>query len=65
MRTKYKHKFDKIVFNCRWFKPKWDRRNDYIVFGLFIRGFSWKEYEYVIGLFGLEIRIWFTKEVKN
>ena len=61
-RTKYKSKFDTIVINNRWKRPVYSRSDNFQYFGFGKRYFSVKEYEYVISLFGIDIRIWMTRE---
>lgn len=62
MRTAYKHKFDRIVFNNRWAKPFWHRSDDWTIIGIRKHWFGRNEYEYTISFFGLDIRIWMIRE---
>jgi len=61
-RTKYKSKFDTIVINNRWKRPYYSRGDSWVYFGFSKRYFSTNDYEYVISLFGIDIRIWMTRE---
>lgn len=60
MRTKYKHRFDRVVFNNRWLQ-KYPPDN-YTIFGLSKFWFSSLEYEWRLSFFGLEMRIWIKRE---
>lgn len=56
--NKYRHKFDKLVINNRWRQPFYLRSDTWVVFGLSRRYFSPTEYEWILSLFGIDIRIW-------
>lgn len=60
-RTKYKHLFQKITINNRWNKPYYQRNDDWIIFGISKKFFHTTKYEYMISLFGIDIRIWFER----
>lgn len=63
MRTKYKHKFDKLVFTNRWkMSGKIRYWGDYTIIGICRFGFSPKEYEWRICFFGFELRFWMKRE---
>jgi hypothetical protein len=57
MAVGYRHKLDKITFDCRWFRPKWTRRENWLLFGIYKRFHSKFQYEYQIGIFGFSVRI--------
>ena len=61
-RTKYKHRFDTIVLVNRWNIPFWDRSSNWIIFGFGKNYFSTTEYEYRIGFFGFDVRVWMIRE---
>jgi hypothetical protein len=62
MKTKYTHKFDRIVFNNRWKRPHYSRSGDWILIGIGRRLFGVFEYEWVISFFGFDLRIWMKKD---
>jgi len=64
-KTKYSHKFDRIVINNRWKQPFYSRYGNWIIIGFGIRYFSPTEYEYYFNLFGIDLRIWFIRSIKN
>lgn len=62
MKAHYKHSFDRLLFGNRWLRPKYDKRGDWLVIGIYKKYFSPIEYEYLISFFGLECRIWMKRE---
>ena len=63
MKRRYKHKFDRIVTHCDWFKKPWQKIQPELILGVSRRYFSPTEYEYQFGFFGLMVRIWMKREL--
>lgn len=61
MHTKYKHHFDRVIFNNRWRMRPISRPEDWVFIGVSVRWFSPSEYEYVISFFGFDVRIWMKR----
>ncbi len=61
-KSKYKYSFDRLVFNNRWMCKKHHRSDDWLIFGVQMWWFSSTEYEYRIGFFGIECRIWMKRK---
>lgn len=59
---RYKHTFERITFDNRWRRKIWNREDNWLIFGCYLKWFGHLEYEYQIGLFGLRLRIWFKRE---
>jgi hypothetical protein len=64
-KTRYKHKFSHIWAYNRWRAPHYSRPGDWVIIGISVRWFSWEEYSYRFSFFGLEMSIWFKREVKH
>lgn len=64
-RTKYTHHFDHAMISNRWRKEWWNRNDNWVFFGASINWFSSTEYEYRIHFFGIDIRFWFVRKLKN
>jgi len=62
MKGKYKDSLDNIVFRNRWSIPKHQRCDDWLIFGFEKWWFAPNEYEYRIGFFGFDCRIWIKRE---
>ena len=62
MKGKYNHSLDRIVFRNRWGMPKHQRCDDWLIFGFEKWYFSPTEYEYRIGFFGFDCRIWMKRK---
>lgn len=60
-KTKYKHKFERLIFNNRWATPYWHRSGNWLVIGIDTQYFSPTEYEFKIGFFGFELRIFMIR----
>ena len=61
MKRKYKHSFEKVVFRNRWSLLKYQRCGDWVIIGIQKWWFSPTEYEYRIGFFGFDCRIWMKR----
>ena len=64
-KTKYNHKFDRLVINNRWKRPFYSRDGSWVIFGIGIRYFSPLEYEYYFNFFGIDFRFWFIRALAN
>lgn len=60
-RTKYRHSFDRVLFENRWKSPFYSRHANWLIIGISTRYFSTTEYEYRIGFFGFDLRIWMKR----
>ena len=65
MKTRYKHSFEKIVINCDWFRPSWNKIDNGLILGIKKHYFSTTEYEYQFGFFGFLFRVWMKRELKK
>lgn len=63
--TKYTHHFTRVIVSNRWRQKWWNRDGNWVIFGISQRFFSVTDYEYRIHLFGIDIRFWFTREVRH
>lgn len=64
-KTKYKYKFDELIFNNRWKQPIWNRSGTWVILGFGTRYFSPTEVEFYFNFFGFDFRFWFNREIKN
>jgi len=62
-KTKYNHKFDRLVINNRWKQPFFSRAGSWVYLGIGIRYFSAFKYEYYFNFFGIDFRLWFSREL--
>lgn len=59
---KFKHSFERIVITNRWRHPWFMRPSDWTIIGIGQRFFDSQEYEIIIALFGIDIRIWMKQK---
>jgi hypothetical protein len=57
----YKYEFERLVFSNRWARPKLSREDDWLILGISKWWFSPEQFEYRIGFFGLQLRIWIKR----
>jgi len=64
-KNKYVINFDGFHITNRWKKPIYSRNGAWVYFGISKFIFSPSDFEYIIHLFGIDLRFWFTKLLKN
>jgi len=56
---RYKHNFEEIVFSNKWKQKRW---GDFTLIGISKKLFSPREYEWIVSIFGFDVRILFNRE---
>lgn len=60
--TKYKHKFEKIMFLNRWILSEYARSDDWVLIGISTWWGSPQRYQWRLSFFGLELRFIFSRK---
>jgi len=65
MKGRYNHYIERIYLENRWRKKKLHRNGDWTIFGLSIYWFGISDYEYRVGFFGITLRIFMVRILKD
>jgi hypothetical protein len=62
-KTQYKVTIDEITLYSRWKYRKYARPCDFLIIGIMKYWIGWDIYYYRFCLFGVELRVWFKREI--